>query len=171
MNVDEQDVREGREEQAGQRVQIPPLMSIGLQLHRDASWTHEGAPILNRKLREKFDRSVRFLPEERSYVVEVGRFRAQVDVEEAGFFVRSVDVPAGTVALSDQTTDRLELESLRLSPLDGAWLCTVKRDLVAEGVPARFMHNAQAELLNAVEERAEGPGVEIRGEWWALPEL
>nr|NIW35710.1 hypothetical protein [Gemmatimonadota bacterium] len=41
-----------------------PLRPFGLVLHHDGRWTHEGQPILNRKIREVFDRSVRFLPDE-----------------------------------------------------------------------------------------------------------
>ena len=47
----------------------PPLRPFGLRLHHDGRWTHEGQPIRNRRLREHFDRSVRWLPEERKYVV------------------------------------------------------------------------------------------------------
>ena len=42
----------------------PPLRPFGLVLHHDGRWTHEGVPVTNRRLREAFDRSVRFLPAE-----------------------------------------------------------------------------------------------------------
>lgn len=141
----------------------PPLRPFGLVLHHDGRWTHEGQPIANRRIREKFDRSVRYLPEERKYVVQVGRFRGQIEVEEAGFFVRDLDLARGEVALSDGSRDRLELESLRLSERDGAFLCTVKRGLVPDGLPARFTHAAQSELLNAVEETGDGPMLRLEG--------
>ena len=96
---------------------------------------------------------------------------AQVDVEEAGFFVRSVNFERGTVALSDQTEAPLALSTLRLSPLDEAWICTVKTELVDGGLPARFMHAAQSEVLNAVEEQGDALGVRLAGAWCALPEL
>lgn len=148
----------------------PPLSSFGLVLHHDGSWTHEGHPFRNRRLREKFDVSVRYLPEEGGvYVIQIGRFRGLVDVEEAGFFVEDIDLQAGTVMLSDATTDRLDVASLRPSPIDGALLCRVKRDLEPAGVPARFTHRAQAEFLNAVDE--SGSGVMVKGERVALPEL
>jgi hypothetical protein len=141
----------------------PPLRPFGLVLHHDGSWAHEGQPIANRRIREKFDRSVRYLPEQGKYVVQVGRFRGQIEVEEAGFFVRDVDLAGGTVALSDGSHDAFDLESLRVSELDGAYLCTVKRDLVPGGLPARFTHAAQAEFLTAVDETAEGPMVRLEG--------
>ena len=149
----------------------PPLRPFGLVLHHDGSWTHEGQPILNRRIREKFDGSVRYLPEERKYVVQVGRFRGEIEVEEAGFFVRDVDLGEGAVALSDGSRDSLDLESLRLSELDGAFLCTVKRALVPGGLPARFTHAAQAELLNAVDESAEGPVIRLGDRLQPMPPL
>lgn len=147
----------------------PPLRSFGLVLHRDGRWTHAGVPITNRKLRERFDRSVRYLPDEGKYVVQIGRFRGQVDPEETGFFVTDVDPERGTVHLSDRTTEPLDVASLRPSPADGALVCTVKRDLVPEGLPARFLHAAQAELLSHVEPGPDGPTLHWSGRHLPLP--
>ena len=135
----------------------PPLRPFGLVLHHDGRWTHEGVPLLNRKLRAAFDRGVRYLPDEGKYVVQLAHFRGEIELEEAGFFVRSFDAPTGALSLSDGSEERLDVASLRPSPRDGALLCTVKRDLVADGLAARFHHAAQAELLNAVEDGPEGP--------------
>jgi len=145
------------------------LRSFGLVLHRDGRWTHEGVPITNRRLRELFDRSVRYLPEEGKYVVQVGRFRGQVDPEETGFFVVDVDPEAGTTRLSDGSTEPLDVASLRPSPRDGALLCTVKRSLVPEGLPARFLHAAQARLLDAVEPDDSEPVLRWAGRRVPLP--
>ncbi len=128
----------------------PPLAPFGLVLHHDGSFTHEGEPILNRKLREHFDRSVEYLPDERKYIVRLGHFRGQVEIEEAAFFVRSVFLETGEIALSDRTREPLDVSSLTESPIDGAFLCRVKCDLVPGGVIARFMHGPQAELLQSV---------------------
>jgi hypothetical protein len=114
---------------------------------------------------------VRFLPAEGRYVVQLGRFRGQIEVEEAAFFVRAASPDAGRLELSDGTTDRLELGSLRVSARDGALLCTVKRDLVSHGLPARFGHAAQAELLAAVEGEPGAPALRIGGALWPLPDL
>jgi len=148
----------------------PPLRPFGLVLWRDARWSHEGQPILNRKLRERFDRSVVYLPEQRVYVVEVGRFRGMIEVEETGFFVRDVDLERGEVSLSDGSVEPLDVSSLSLSPIDGAFLCRIKTGLVADGVPARWLHGPQAELLGAVEEQAGRAGLPVAGEWMPLPE-
>ena len=69
----------------------PPLAPFGLVLRHDGSWMHEGEPFLNRKLRALFDRSVRYVPEEGKFVVQVNQFRGEIEVEEAGFFIRVFD--------------------------------------------------------------------------------
>ena len=130
----------------------PPLRPFGLVLRHDGRFLHEGAPIRNRKLRAHFERSVEYLPEEAKFVVRLGHFRGQIEVEEAGFFVRSIELGSGEMALSDGSRECLDVASLALSPIDGALLCRVKRALVPEGLLARFMGSAQAELLLAVEE-------------------
>jgi hypothetical protein len=149
----------------------PPLRPFGLLLHRDGRWTHEGVPLRNRRLRELFDRSVRYLPQERCYVVQLGRFRGQIEVEEAAFFVRDFDADSGRVRLSDGSAEALEPASLQVSPHDGALLCRVKRELSEAGLPARFTHAAQAELLHAVEPGEGGPRLRLGGVLRPLPDL
>jgi hypothetical protein len=148
----------------------PPLRSLGLVLHRDGRFLHEGAPVTNARLRAAFERGVRYLPAEGKYVVTLGHFRGQLDVEECGFFVRSVDLDAGLVALSDGSLEPFDAASLRCSKLDSeVLLCTVKRAIAPHGVPARFEHGAQAELLAAVEEDERGCFVRVAGRHVALP--
>jgi hypothetical protein len=150
----------------------PRLRSLGLVLHRDGRFSHEGEPIANRRLRAAFERGVRYLPGEGKYVVQLRHFRGQLDVEEAGFFVRSVDLVSGSLALSDGSRDRLDPASLRASALDtDALLCTVKRSLFAHGLAARFTRVAQAELLLGVEEREGGFALRVAGAWNALPDF
>ncbi len=149
----------------------PPLSPFGLVLHRDGRWSHEGVPITHPKLRAAFDRSVRYLPEEGVYVVQLGRFRGQIEVEEAAFFVRGFDADSGRLDLSDGGSEILEPPSLRAAAKDGALLCSVKRGLVPSGLPARFRHSAQAELLAAVEATRDGPKLRIDGALHDLPEL
>lgn len=150
----------------------PPLRPFGLVLHRDGRFTHEGLPIRNARLRALFERSVRYLPEERKYVVQVGRFRGEIEVEEAGFFVRAVDLARGTIALSDRSEEPLDPATLRPSGRDpDALLCTVKAALVPGGLPARFERGAQAELLLAVEEVGEGLVLHLAGRPRELPGL
>ena len=131
----------------------PPLRPFGLVLHHDGSWTHEGEPIRHRKMREHFDRHVRYLPDEEEYVVFLRHFRGQIEVEEAAFFALGFDARTGEIELSDGTRETLDPSTLRNSPIDGAWLCSVKTELVPGGLSARFERAAHAELLACVEER------------------
>ncbi len=152
----------------------PPLRPFGLVLHHDGSWTHEGIPLTNRRLRRAFDRSVRFLPDEGEggvYVVQLGRFRGQIEVEEAAFFVREFDAETATVGLSDGSRERFDPDSLGVSERDGALLCRVKPGLRAGGLPARFTQAAQAELLLAVEDTSQGPRLRLGDVLHAIPEL
>jgi len=149
----------------------PALEPFGLRLHHDGRWSHEGQPIRNRRLREHFDASVAYLPGERKYVVGLRHFRGEIEVEEAAFFVRSFDAASGRIALTDRSEETLDPGSLALSPLDGALLCRVKRSLAPEGLLARFSHGAHAELMQAVEETAEGLALLMAGALHRLPPL
>jgi hypothetical protein len=149
----------------------PPLRPFGLVLHHDGCWIHEGRPVTHAKLRRHFDRNVKFLPDERKFVVTLRHFRGEIDVEEAAFFVRGFDPQTGRIALSDQSVETLDAATLTASPIDGALLCRVKRDLAPEGLLARFEHAAQAELLHAVEEAPGGMRLRIGRAWSTLPEI
>ncbi|TMA27350.1 MAG: hypothetical protein E6J87_21315 [Deltaproteobacteria bacterium] len=147
------------------------MSPFGLVLHHDGSWTHEGHPIRHAKLRAHFDRSVRYLPEERKYVVTLRHFRGEIAVEEAAFFVRAFDPGSARIALSDKSEETLDPATLAPSPIDGALLCRVKRALAPGGLLARFTHAAQAELLHAVDASPSGMRLRVGGEWRALPDL
>ena len=148
----------------------PPLRPFGLVLHRDGQFRHEGQPIRNAKLRALFERSVAYLPDEQKYVVRAGRFRGEIEVEEAAFFVRSVDLDAGTIALSDRSEEALNGASLSWSDRDpDTLMCRVKFDLVDGGLLARFERSAQAELLLGGEEDRDEFWVRLRGRRVRIP--
>ena len=153
---------------SGSRGGPPPLRPFGLVLHHDGSWTHQGQPLRHERLRSAFDRAVRYLPEEGKYVVQLGRFRGEVEVEEAAFFVREVDAERGELRLSDESRVALRPKTLHLSPIDGAWLCRVEREGAPGGLLARFRHAAQAELMERVEEGPQGPCLRWGGRLHAL---
>ncbi len=167
-----------------QRPGPPLLRPFGLVLHHDGRWAHEGQPIANRRLREAFDRGVRFLPGQGAngeggrgangegvFVVTLGRFRGQIEVEEAGFFVRGFESETGAITLSDGSVERLDVRSLQYSTRGAALLCRVKRNLRSAGLLARFTQAAQAELLNAVEGAGDGLALQIAGARHPLPDL
>ena len=149
----------------------PPLSPFGLRLHHDGRWSHLGEPIRNRRLREHFDKSVAYLPDERKFVVTLRHFRGEIEVEEAAFFVRSFDAASGRIALSDRSEETLDPASLTLSPRDGALLCRVKRGLAPEGLLARFAHGAHTELMQGVEETPGGLSLRVGGALHRLPAL
>lgn len=149
----------------------PPLRPFGLVLHHDGRWTHQGQPIHHARLREHFDRHVAYLPDEGKYVVRVRHFRGQIEVEEAAFFVRAFEPGSGRISLSEGSEETLDPATLAVSPIDGALLCRVKRELAPGGLLARFEHAAQAELLHAVEGAPDGPRLRVAGRWRGLPEL
>ena len=154
-----------------QRPGAPALRPFGLRLHHDGRWSHAGQPILHRRLREHFDRSVRYLPEARKFVVTLSHFRGEIEVEEAAFFVRTFDAASGRIGLSDRSEEALDPATLSLSAIDGALLCRVKRDLAREGLLARFTHGAHAELLQAAEEGEGGAVLRMAGRLHVLPAL
>ena len=147
----------------------PALKPFGLVLHHDGSWTHEGQPIRNRRLRESFDRGVIYAPEEGVFAVHLQHFRGQIEVEEAAFFVRMFDGGTKEIALSDLSSETLEVASLELSRRDGALLCRVKRDVIPEGTWARFSHAAHSEFMNAVEVVDDSPEPSFRVAGERLP--
>ena len=140
-------------------------------LHHDGSWTHEGNPITHAKLRAHFDRNVRYLPEDRKYVVTLRHFRGEIAVEEAAFFVRAFEPGSALISLSDRSEETLDTATLAPSPIDGALLCRVKRDLAPGGLLARFTHPAQADLLQAVDPSPSGLRLRVGGVWRDLPDL
>ncbi len=111
-------------------------------------------------MREKFDRSVRFLPEEEKFVVQVGHFRGEIEIEEAAFFVRSIDLEGGCLNLSDGSREALDPATLHWSKIDAALLCRISRSGTSLLVVARFDASAHAELLLAIDEVEDG-GLEL----------
>jgi len=149
----------------------PPLKPFGLKLHHDGRFTHDGQPIAHQKLREHFDRSVEYLRAEAKYIVRLKHFRGEIEVQEAAFFVREIDMMTGEVRLSDGSQEILDVSTLSASPVDGALLCRIKKEIVAAGLPARFTHAAQADFLQAIEEGDSGYVVSIGGGKQSCPDF
>jgi hypothetical protein len=118
--------------------------------------------VRNVRLQRAFRRGVRFLEAEGVWVVQIGRFRGAIEVEDTALFVDLYDVESGLVWLSDGTREPLRTETLRAAA-DGAFSCEVR------GFRARFTHAAQAELLAHVEEAGGRLCLRVSGRSVALP--
>ena len=126
----------------------PPLRPTGLILRRDGTFEHEGVRVTHPKLHRAFLRGVRFLDDEGVWIVQLGRFRAQIEVEEIPFWVVAYDPATGAVQLTDGSTEPLAWETLEMDSDDGVLRCRVKGRF-----PARFTRTGQAHLLDALELR------------------
>jgi len=123
-------------------------------LRRDGSFWHEGVRVTHPKLLAAFRAGVRWAEHEGTFVVQLGRFRGWLEVEDTAFFVDGYDADTGEIDLSDRTREPLDAASLRVDPDEGL-RCTVKGRF-----DARFTRAAQEQLGEALE--AEGDAIFVR---------
>jgi len=126
---------------------------------------HEGQIVTHPRLHQVFLRGVRFLDEEGVFVVQVGRYRGQIEVEDTPFWVVAYDPENGEIELTDGSSEKLEARTLSRDP-DEVLRCRVKGRF-----PARFTHAGQAHLLDALELRGATPWLRAGEEWLCLEEL
>ena len=126
---------------------------------------HEGVLVTHPRLYRAFLRGVRFLDDEGVFVVQLGHFRGQIEVEDTPFWVTAYDADTGDVELTDRSVEPLEPDSL-VADRDDVLRCTVKSRF-----PARFTHAAQAMLLDALDTQREPPRIRVAGAWCELPGL
>ncbi len=124
----------------------PPLLPTGILLRRDGTFWHEGERVSHARLHAALRRGVGFAEPEGVFVVSLGRFRGQIEVEDVAFFVDDYDSASGCVTLSDRSREPLAAHTLSIDE-DDALRCRVKQGRFA----ARFTRVAQAELLGALE--------------------
>ena len=101
-------------------------------------------------MHEAFLAGVRWADAERTFVVELGRFRGWLDVEDTAYFAIAYDGGTGEIELSDRTRERLAVDTLSVDA-DDVLRCTVKGRF-----DARFTRGAQAHLLDAIELGGDG---------------
>jgi len=118
-------------------------------LRRDGSFWHEGVRVTHARLHQAFLAGVRWAENERTFVVQLGRYRGWLEVEDTAFFVTAYDATTGEVELSDRTRERLDAATLVVDA-DEVMRCTVKGRFAA-----RFTRGAQAHLLDALEFEGE----------------
>jgi hypothetical protein len=116
-------------------------------------------------LHEAFLRGVCYAEEEGVFVVQLGRFRGQVEVEDTPFWVVSYDADDGALTLTDGSSESIDLATLSQDP-DGVLRIRVKSRFFA-----RFQHSAQALFLDALEEREDAIVLRAGEAWLPVPEL
>ena len=110
-------------------------------------------------------RGVRFDAEERVFIVQIGRFRGQIEVEDVPFWVVAYDAKTGEVQLTDTSTEPIQPATLSADP-DGVFRVQVK-----DRFPARFSHAGQAHLLEHLEVRDETLSLQVGDAWIPVPGL
>ena len=119
-----------------------------IRLNERGRWTHEGLQFENPRITRLFSRSVA-RTEGGTWVLEIGRFTYPIVVEDTGFFVDRVqwDHSPPVISLSDETTERLDLQSLDYQP-GGRLYCTVKDGKFQ----ARFKRDAYHSIMEHLTE-------------------
>lgn len=125
----------------------------GIRLDATLRWWHDDEPIEHPRIIELFNASL-VLDDEGRYQLRIGNDWCYVQVEDAAYEVRTVDVTPDervSVRLSDRTAEALDPESLRVEP-DGILACRVKHGRAR----ARFSRDAQYQLGQLLEEGPDG---------------
>jgi hypothetical protein len=125
----------------------------GIRLDAALRWWHDDEPIEHPKIIELFNASL-VLDDEGRYQLRIGKDWCYVQIEDAAYEVRTVDVTPDervSVRLSDRTAEALDPATLTLGP-DGVFSCRVKRGQAK----ARFSRDAQYQLGELLEEGEAG---------------
>jgi hypothetical protein len=128
-------------------------------LRRDGSFWHEGVRVTHPRLHAAFRAGVRWAEAEGTFVVQLGRFRGWLDVEDTAFFVDAYDAATGELELSDRTREPLDASTLRVDP-DEVLRCTVRQRF-----DARFTRAAQEQLADALEQVGDALFVRAGAAW------
>ncbi len=125
----------------------------GIRLDARLRWWHDDEPIEHPRIIELFNSSL-VLDEQGRYQLQIGKDWCYVQVEDAAYEVRTVDVTPDErvfVRLSDRTAEALEPATLAVAP-DGVLSCRVK----AGRAGARFSRDAQYQLGELLEQDEGG---------------
>lgn len=125
---------------------------------------HEGVKVTHPKLYAAFLRGVRYLEEEGVFVVQLGHFRGQIDVEDNAWWVVTYDGDTGAIDLTDGSQEPLQAATLRADS-EQVLCCSVKGRF-----PARFTHAGQAMLLNELDLESDPIRLRAGSSWLDLPE-
>ncbi|MEZ4462841.1 MAG: DUF1285 domain-containing protein [bacterium] len=129
-----------------------------IALDRFGRWTHEGLDFENPRVIDLFSRSVQ-RTEGGTWVLVIPPFTYPIEVERTGYFVTAVDAVEGTIALSDGTSEVLDLDTLAYEG-EGSLYCDVK----GGRFEARFLRHAYYALADLLEEHEGSLVLRWRGE-------
>lgn len=127
-----------------------------IRIDKDGLWYYLGAHMFRKDILCLFFQSVK-INEEGKYIIEMGRERCYLDVEDTVFVVTCVekmkdDTGAENIyiLLTDDNWEKLDLNSLYVGK-DNVLYCKVK-----DGVfPARFSRNSYYQLAQFVDEEED----------------
>lgn len=127
-----------------------------IRIDKDGIWYYLGAHMFRKDILSLFFQSVR-IDENGKYLVEMGRERCYLDVEDTVFVVTSAEKTTnddGTeqidIILTDDSREKLDLNTLYVGN-ENVLYCKVK-----DGVfPARFSRNAYYQLAGFIEEQKD----------------
>jgi len=125
----------------------------GIRLDARLRWWHDDEPIEHPRIIELFNTSL-VLDEQGRYQLQIGGDWCFVQVEDAAYEVRTVDVTPDervSVRLSDRTAEALEPATLVVGP-EGVLFCRVK----GGRAQARFSRDAQYQLGELMEQDESG---------------
>ena len=125
----------------------------GIRLDARLRWWHDDEPIEHPRIIELFNSSL-VLDEQGRYQLQIGKDWCYVQVEDAAYEVRTVDVTPDervSVRLSDRTAEALEPTTLAVDA-EGVLSCGVKGGRAR----ARFSRDAQYQLGQLLEQEPGG---------------
>lgn len=127
-----------------------------IRIDKDGIWYYLGAHMFRKDILSLFFQCVK-IDDDGKYIVEMGRERCYIDVEDTVFVVTGVEkirtddgLDQINIELTDDSREKLDLNSLYVGK-DNVLYCKIK-----DGVfPARFSRNAYYQLAGFIEEQED----------------
>ena len=129
-----------------------------IQVDREGSLFHNGAPIIHPGIREMIFEALRY--EKGVYFLELEGKRCQVEVSDTFYVVMRAELQNGDVQLSLNSGERTGLDP------DSLWVGqgqVLYGRLRPRGIPARFSRPAYYQLAQWIEEAGEGFALLLNG--------
>ena len=133
----------------------------GLKLARDGRWIQGGSPVTHERTRSYLNRSLTWSAQAASWGIASGEWFVPVEVEDAPFFVVSIELETDPplLELSNEQTQPFYPERLTFGPDDVPYV-DVSNASAPEGIAAaRFTRPAMQSLIARIELRDGKYGV------------